>query len=877
MKFKPQDSTLGRRFFRLSLLVAALLIVVISLIQVFISYQEKLHSVQETFTDIRNTEVKGISTALWNFSLPELEALTDGIANHPLITYVEIRETSQNVLYSAGREKLTQNVIEDAIPLVYESNGVKTSIGTLLVQVDRSKIWETLWDDIVEVLIFRIVTILVMIFLFVFLIDHQITRYLHYVSEILQNYDLSHLEIPLKIDKPDNNDEIDQLVHAFNDMRQRVLFANRQQNESERKFATLLGNLPGMAYRCKYDLNWTMEVVSAGCYSLTGYQPDDLIENNVISYSQIIYFEDRDMVWNSIHSQIANSQSFEISYRIVTKSGSMRWVWERGSVIYSEDHSISAIEGFISDITEKKQQERELEAIASMSYAIRSAETSKATLTIIMEQTTSLLSTDGCMIELIEPETGGSVIQVANGIYVNAVGSHIPEGKGLNTYIRETLKPYLNNDAIDDPRVYLTEIIKKSPAVCGAPLIAQDELIGFLWIGRTDEISNRVVSVLTAIADIAANAIHRIRLFQQTEKNLKQLIGLRKIDNAINSNVGLSNTLDVVLQQTITLLDGNAAQIIDYNAESNMVTYLAAVGIDIPTTQKTSLLDRNSLIGRAIDEHKTIRIEDVHESDLPVNFRAWMQIHGFVSVFTAPLIVKTDLRGVLQIFFKKAFHPDQDWIDYFETLAGQTAIAINEASLWQNLQQSNMELIQAYDETLAGWSNALDLRDHETEDHTRRVTELTLRLAKMLGIDGDDLVDIRRGALLHDIGKMGVPDNILTKPGRLTAEEWEIMRKHPVFAYTLLSPIKFLRKSLDIPYCHHEKWDGTGYPRGLKGEEIPLAARIFAVVDVWDAMTSDRYYRAAMSKKEAADYILANSGKHFDPMVVEVFKTILEE
>jgi PAS domain S-box-containing protein/putative nucleotidyltransferase with HDIG domain len=183
--------------------------------------------------------------------------------------------------------------------------------------------------------------------------------------------------------------------------------------------------------------------------------------------------------------------------------------------------------------------------------------------------------------------------------------------------------------------------------------------------------------------------------------------------------------------------------------------------------------------------------------------------------------------------------------------------------------------LRAYDETIEGWSNALELRDEETEGHSQRVTEMTLNIARMMNVKTDELVHVRRGALLHDIGKMGIPDAILLKPGKLTVEEWAVMRKHPVYAYDMLAPIDYLRPALDIPYCHHEKFDGTGYPRGLKGEEIPLPARIFAVVDVYDALTSDRPYRKAWSKEEALKYIHEESGTHFDPDVVEVFlKTI---
>jgi putative two-component system response regulator len=192
-----------------------------------------------------------------------------------------------------------------------------------------------------------------------------------------------------------------------------------------------------------------------------------------------------------------------------------------------------------------------------------------------------------------------------------------------------------------------------------------------------------------------------------------------------------------------------------------------------------------------------------------------------------------------------------------------------------NLEQAHLQLLAAYDATIEGWSRAMDLRDKETEGHTKRVTVLSEKLAKMAGMSDEEMIYVRRGALLHDIGKLGIPDDILLKPEKLTEEEWGIMHQHPQFAHDMIFPIEYLRPSLDIPYCHHEKWDGTGYPRGLKGEEIPLAARIFAVVDVWDAVTSDRPYRPAWDKKKALKYINDESGKHFDPRIVELFNNLL--
>lgn len=206
---------------------------------------------------------------------------------------------------------------------------------------------------------------------------------------------------------------------------------------------------------------------------------------------------------------------------------------------------------------------------------------------------------------------------------------------------------------------------------------------------------------------------------------------------------------------------------------------------------------------------------------------------------------------------------------FFGTLAHET----RESS---TRHRFNLELARAYDSTLEGWARALDLRDNETEGHTHRVAQLTVRLAHGMGLRDADLVHIRRGALLHDMGKLAVPDSIMLKPSALTDEQAEIMHRHPDYAHELLSPIAYLRPALDIPYCHHEKWDGTGYPRGLRGEEIPLAARIFAVVDVWDALRSDRPYRVAWTEERAKAYIQEQAGIHFDPKVVAAFLKMLK-
>jgi putative nucleotidyltransferase with HDIG domain len=236
-----------------------------------------------------------------------------------------------------------------------------------------------------------------------------------------------------------------------------------------------------------------------------------------------------------------------------------------------------------------------------------------------------------------------------------------------------------------------------------------------------------------------------------------------------------------------------------------------------------------------------------------------------------PLVVEGRPIGILNLDHHQVGFYNQEHLALAAGFGHQAAIAIDNARLFHELEQSNRDLIKAYDETIEGWSRALELRDQETEGHTQRVTEMTIELARAYGVPEEEIAHIRRGALLHDIGKMGIPDSILLKSGELTEEEREIMRMHPVLAYRMLSDISFLRKAMEIPYYHHEHWDGSGYPFGLKGEKIPLAARLFAIVDVWDALRSDRPYRKAWSRAEVIEYIRSLSGKQFDPHIVEIF------
>ena len=363
----------------------------------------------------------------------------------------------------------------------------------------------------------------------------------------------------------------------------------------------------------------------------------------------------------------------------------------------------------------------------------------------------------------------------------------------------------------------------------------------------------------------------RKRVEQHIETQMQRLSALRNIDMAITSSLDMRISIKIILDGVANQLHMDACDILFLNPHTQTLEYIEGRGFNTDALRYTRLRLGESHAGVAALEKHTVRVKDLSGGKDGFTRSPLLAKEGFVEYFAVPLISKGHVKGVLEIFHRSAINPDQEWLDFLEALGVQSAIAIDNAQMFNELGRSNTELALAYDTTLEGWSRALDYRDKETEGHSQRVTEMTVKMAQSVGIVDEDLVQVRRGALLHDIGKLGVPDIILLKPGKLTYEEMEIMKKHPIIAYEILSPISFLRKAIDIPYCHHEKWDGTGYPRGLKGEQIPLAARIFSVVDVFDALLSNRPYREAWTKEKTLEYIREQAGIYFDPHVVQKF------
>jgi PAS domain S-box-containing protein/putative nucleotidyltransferase with HDIG domain len=411
------------------------------------------------------------------------------------------------------------------------------------------------------------------------------------------------------------------------------------------------------------------------------------------------------------------------------------------------------------------------------------------------------------------------------------------------------------------------------------PLRSQRRVLGTLSVMRNrpdlpyDEEDQ---TFLQDLADRAALAIAMARLFDQTNRRLRNVQALRTIDTAITGSLDLGLTLSVILEQVTTQQNVDAADILLLNPHSHLLEFVAGRGFLTGGINHSHLRLGEGYAGRAALERETVFIPDL-TSVAKGNVRADLILgEGLVTYCGVPLIAKGVVKGVLETFHRNRLDVGTEWVAFLETLAGQAAIAVDSAQMFTGLQRSNIDLVLAYDATIEGWSKTLDLRDRETENHSQRVTELSDHLARTLGMGEADLVHLRRGALLHDIGKMGIPDEILHKAGSLTEEERKIMEKHPEYAFDLLSPISYLRPAIDIPYCHHEHWDGSGYPRGLKGEQIPLAARIFAVVDNWDALTSNRPYRPAWPRKQVEEHIRSLSGINFDPLIVEAFLRMMK-
>jgi len=412
------------------------------------------------------------------------------------------------------------------------------------------------------------------------------------------------------------------------------------------------------------------------------------------------------------------------------------------------------------------------------------------------------------------------------------------------------------------------------------PLVSHDQMVGILGLlsETSDFFTNETIDFFHAYSLFAASALENARLFADSNQQLIQIQTLRSIDQAILSSINLQSTTKVILKEAAKHIHADAIALLALDPKTKTLNFVNGYGFRFDTFQHTHLRLGEGLAGQVALLKQIVDIRNLQEHRQAFSRATSFEDEGFVTYLGTPLIARGEIKGVLEVFQRRVFEPDVEWLNILETISNQIAIAIDNELLVEGLKNSNAELSVAYNATIEGLSRALELRDRETQGHTLRVTAMTLQLAQRIGAFSElDLMHIRRGALLHDIGKMGIPDSILLKPGSLTPEEWKVMQLHPMYADEILLQIEHLKPAIDIPRYHHEKWNGSGYPSGLKGEQIPIAARIFSIVDVFDALTSNRPYRAAWRREQALEYIQAQSGIQFQPIIVSIFMAMMND
>ena len=673
----------------------------------------------------------------------------------------------------------------------------------------------------------------------------------------------------------------------------------RQQTEAalaqERSLLrTLIDNVPDFIYT--KDTAGRFLLANRSTASSLGLTPAELVGKNDFDFHTpemaAQYFADEQAVMQSGQAMVDREE-------LVMIGGQEQWMLTTSVPLRDSAGQVMGLVGIARNITDRRQRERELEAIAAVSASLRTAQVRSEMVPVVLDELLALLGAAGAALGSRDPVSGERMVELARGAWAGITGRRLGATgqldagrRGGGTGLLDGAAPaalhsaldggvfatgqlFVTDDAGADPRLGQLAAGGQVRAIACLPLIAEGRAAGVVWVGRAAPFSSGDLRLLTAVTNIAANALHRVTLHEQVEQRLERLAALRAIDRAISGSLDLRVVLNVLLDQVVGQLRVDAGAVVLLNPHTRTLDYAAQRGFRSASAERS----RGGLTwdhgGRAVLERRLVSVPDTAHPEPGQPALALPPGETFRAYFGAPLLAKGSVVGVLEVYHRTPVRPLPEWLEFLEALAELAAIAIDNARLFDNLQHSNLNLTVAYDATIEGWSRALDLRDKETEGHTQRVTEMSLRLGRALGLSEGELVHMRRGALLHDIGKMGVPDQILLKPGPLSDEEWVTMRRHPVYAYEMLAPIVYLHPALDIPYCHHEKWDGSGYPRGLAGEQIPLAARLFAVVDVWDALRSDRPYRAAWGEERVSAHIRSLVGTHFDPQAAEGFLNLL--
>ena len=613
---------------------------------------------------------------------------------------------------------------------------------------------------------------------------------------------------------------------------------------------------------------------------MTGYAPQEALGQNMRLLKSGVHGRDfYQRLWETILS--GHVWRSEIINR--KKDGSLFHAEQVIAPVHDERGDITHFVSIMRDIEERKRHERQMEAQIAIAEALGETLHRDTLLERILEAALHAVPAAEKGSILLMEEDGSLRIHALVGFaHPERLRDFVfPPGVGLAARVARERRPLLIHDVREegtwfrwDVSIAQLEEVRNIRSVIAAPLLLGEEVLGVISLDSLvpHAFETHDLQVLQSIASTAALVLQRAQLFEEARRRAAHLEALNAVLTEASQHLSnLDALLEVTLDRLLQVLHLQKGAIwIPSGLSQQGLAVLRHVPRDIGPLTAVYARRRN------IPLDKVIVVEDVQKSG-PFAQADFFWRAEIRAMLVAPLWAKGRRIGGIAVAASQPRTWRKDEIDLLDALGRQIGLFIERAHLFEDLQRAHQELIQAYDETIKGWGRLLEMRDAETRGHTQRVTELTLRLARAMGLSEEQLVHIRRGALLHDIGKIAIPDAILLKPGPLSSVEWQLMKRHPLFALEMLGDIAYLRPALEIPLYHHERWDGTGYPYGLKGEDIPLAARIFAVVDVYDALTSDRPYRPAWPREKALDYLRDQAGRLFDPKVVRAFLNLIQE
>jgi PAS domain S-box-containing protein len=681
--------------------------------------------------------------------------------------------------------------------------------------------------------------------------------------------------VNLLIRLPQKREDYQNILVSITDITQRKM-AEDALLESESRYRQLVEQVNVVVYLDYVEIPSQPKYISPQIESLLGYTADEWLADPELLI-KVVHPDDRQFFLDEDIKTDKTGEPFIVEYRAYTKDGRIVWIHDEAVLVYGEDGKPKDWHGVMYDITARKMAEEALRESESKYRSIFNTvpvaikEEDFSTVYKMMEDLRQTGVEDFESYLAKHPEWVQKAVESIKVVEVNQETLKIFKAESKDQLLHSLDFYFTSTSLVSFQRELLAFWNHQSSF---AHETVNKTLTGELidvWVSIAIPTKPEDYGrILVTIMDIT----ERKRAEEQIRVQIRYLAALRAVDMAISASMDLPITLRVLLNQVHQQLMASAVSILILDPHTQTLRYAAGIGFKSTAIEATNLRLGQSFAGQAALERRIVTIENLEVNGTWAHTKGF-ELEEFTSYMGIPLVSKGTVKGVLELFNRKPFIHDSAWMGLLESMAGQAAIAIENATLMDEVQKVNVNLRSAYDATIEGWARSIDLRNGDSEQHAKRVSELTIELAQAVGVQGEGLLNIRRGALLHDIGKLSVPDVILLKDGPLTDEEWVIMKTHPEASRRLLTSIDFLQPTIEIPYYHHERWDGSGYPEGLAGNDIPLSARIFAVVDCWDSLRSDRPWRKAWTDGNAWEYIEKNSGVLFDPQIVEKFRQLI--